>query len=99
MTKVLVLYYSMYRHIETMAKAAAEGARCVEGAEVTIKRVPDLVPEDVARKSGAKLDQARRSRRWTNFRITTPLSSVRRHVSVTCVRRSVIFSTGPAGCG
>lgn len=58
MTKVLVLYYSMYGHVETMAKAVAEGARSVEGAEVVIKRVPDLVPEDVARKAGAKLDQA-----------------------------------------
>ena len=58
MTKVLVLYYSMYGHIETMAQAVAEGARSVEGTEVTIKRVPDLVPEDVARKAGAKLDQA-----------------------------------------
>ena len=58
MTKVLVLYYSMYGHIETLAEAVAEGARSVEGIEVTIKRVPDLVPEDVARKAGAKLDQA-----------------------------------------
>ncbi len=58
MTKVLVLYYSMYGHIEIMAKAVAEGARSVEGTEVVIKRVPDLVPEDVARKAGAKLDQA-----------------------------------------
>jgi NAD(P)H dehydrogenase (quinone) len=58
MTKVLVLYYSMYGHIETMAKAVAEGASSVEGIEVTIKRVPDLIPEDVARKAGAKLDQA-----------------------------------------
>ena len=58
MAKVLVLYYSMYGHIETIAKAVAEGARSVEGTEVTIKRVPDLVPEDVARKAGAKLDQA-----------------------------------------
>jgi len=57
MAKVLVLYYSMYGHIETMAKAVAEGARNVEGAEVVIKRVPDLLPEDVARKAGAKLDQ------------------------------------------
>jgi len=57
MTKILVLYYSMYGHIETMAKAVAEGARSVEGAEVTIKRVPDLMPEEVARKAGAKLDQ------------------------------------------
>lgn len=58
MTKVLVLYYSMYGHIETMAKAIAEGVSSVEGVEVIIKRVPDLVPEDVAQKAGAKLDQA-----------------------------------------
>ena len=57
MAKVLVLYYSMYGHIETMATAAAEGVRSVEGADVTIKRVPDLVLEDVARKAGAKVDQ------------------------------------------
>lgn len=58
MVKILVLYYSMYGHIETMAKAVAEGVRSVEGTEVTIKRVPELVPEEVARKAGAKLDQA-----------------------------------------
>jgi NAD(P)H dehydrogenase (quinone) len=58
MAKVLVLYYSMYGHVETMAKTVAEGARSVAGTEVTIKRVPDLVPEDVARKAGAKTDQA-----------------------------------------
>ena len=58
MAKVLVLYYSMYGHVETMAKAVAEGARSVAGTEATIKRVPDLVPEDVARKAGAKMDQA-----------------------------------------
>lgn len=57
MTKILVLYYSMYGHIETMAYAAAESARSVEGVEVTVKRVPELIPEDVARKAGAKLDQ------------------------------------------
>jgi NAD(P)H dehydrogenase (quinone) len=57
MTKVLVLYYSMYGHIETLAKTVVEGARSVEGTEVTIKRVSDLVPEDIARKAGAKLDQ------------------------------------------
>ena len=57
MAKILVLYYSMYGHIETMAKAVAEGARSVEDTEVIIKRVPDLMPEDVARKAGAKLDQ------------------------------------------
>lgn len=57
MTKVLVLYYSMYGHIETMANAVADGAR-EAGAEVTIKRVPELIPEDRARAAGAKLDQA-----------------------------------------
>ena len=56
MTKVLVLYYSSYGHIEAMAKAVAEGAR-EAGAEVDIKRVPELVPEELARKSGYKLDQ------------------------------------------
>lgn len=57
MSKILVLYYSMYGHIETMAYAVAEGARSVGGTEVIIKRVPDLVPEEAARKAGAKLDQ------------------------------------------
>jgi NAD(P)H dehydrogenase (quinone) len=56
MAKVLVLYYSMYGHIETMANAVAEGARGA-GATVDVRRVPDLVPEEVARKAGAKLDQ------------------------------------------
>jgi NAD(P)H dehydrogenase (quinone) len=57
MTKVLVLYYSAYGHIEAMANAVAEGVR-EGGAEAVIKRVPELVPEDVARKSHYKLDQA-----------------------------------------
>ncbi|GFE80463.1 NAD(P)H dehydrogenase (quinone) 1 [Steroidobacter agaridevorans] len=56
MAKVLVLYYSSYGHIEQMANAVAEGARSA-GAEVAVKRVPETVPEDVARKSGFKLDQ------------------------------------------
>lgn len=56
MAKVLVLYYSAYGHIEAMAKAVAEGAKS-EGAEVTIKRVPELVPEEVAKASHFKLDQ------------------------------------------
>jgi NAD(P)H dehydrogenase (quinone) len=54
--KVLVLYYSAYGHIETMANAEAEGAR-EAGAQVDVKRVPELVPEDIARKSHFKLDQ------------------------------------------
>lgn len=56
MAKVLVLYYSAYGHIETMAKAVAEGARST-GAMVDIKRVPELVPEAIAKSSHYKLDQ------------------------------------------
>jgi NAD(P)H dehydrogenase (quinone) len=57
MAKVLVLYYSMYGHIETMAKAVAEGAQTVPGIEVTIKRVPETIPADQAAAYGVKLDQ------------------------------------------
>jgi NAD(P)H dehydrogenase (quinone) len=56
MTRVLVLYHSTYGHVEAMAEAEAEGARSA-GASVDIKRVPELVPEDLARNSGYKLDQ------------------------------------------
>jgi NAD(P)H dehydrogenase (quinone) len=58
MTKVLVLYYSTYGHVETMANAVAEGARGVKGTEVTVKRVPELMPEAAAKAAGVKLDQA-----------------------------------------
>jgi len=57
MTNVLVLYYSAYWHIEAMANAVAEGAR-EAGAEVDIKRVPELVPEEIALRAHHKLDQA-----------------------------------------
>ena len=56
MARVLVLYYSAYGHIETMANAVAEGAKSA-GAEVVVKRVPELVPEEVAKASHFKLDQ------------------------------------------
>ena len=56
MTKVLVLYHSTYGHIETMAKAVAEGAR-EAGATVDIKRVPETVPAELAKTFGYKLDQ------------------------------------------
>src|SRR5882724_6293319 len=56
MAKVLVLYYSAYGHIEKMANAVAEGAR-EAGATVDVKRVPELVPPDVAKASHYKLDQ------------------------------------------
>ena len=57
MSKVLVLYYSSYGHLETMAQAVAEGARA-SGATVDVKRVPETVPEDVAKSAYFKLDQA-----------------------------------------
>ena len=57
MAKVLVLYYSSYGHIEKMAQAVAEGARGA-GAQVDIKRVPETVPEEIARGAHFKLDQA-----------------------------------------
>jgi NAD(P)H dehydrogenase (quinone) len=57
MAKVLVLYYSTYGHIETMANAVAEGARSA-GAEVVVKRVPETVPEEIAKSAHFKLDQA-----------------------------------------
>lgn len=57
MTKVLVLYYSTYGHVEVMAHAVAEGARQT-GVTVDVKRVPETVPEEIARTSHFKLDQA-----------------------------------------
>jgi NAD(P)H dehydrogenase (quinone) len=56
MTKVLVLYYSSWGHIEQMAYAAAEGAR-EAGAEVVVKRVPELVPDEIAKAAHYKTDQ------------------------------------------
>lgn len=56
MAKVLVLYYSSYGHIEQMAEAMAEGARA-GGAEVAIRRVPETVPEEIAKGAHFKLDQ------------------------------------------
>ena len=57
MAKVLVLYYSTWGHIEQMAKAVAEGAKSA-GATVTVKRVPELAPDEVAKAAHYKLDQA-----------------------------------------
>ena len=57
MAKVLVLYYSSYGHIEALAQAVAEGARSVPGTVADVRRVPELVPEEVARSSHYKLDQ------------------------------------------
>lgn len=56
MAKVLVLYYSSWGHMEAMANAAAEGAR-LAGADVVVKRAPEIVPEEVAKAAHYKLDQ------------------------------------------
>lgn len=58
MSKILILYYSAYGHVEAMAHAVAQGVRGVEGATATIKRVPELVPPEIAKAAGQKLDQA-----------------------------------------
>ena len=58
MAKVLVLYHSIYGHIEAMAQAVAEGAREVKGAEVVLKRVPETMSDELFKKSGGKSDQA-----------------------------------------
>ena len=57
MAKVLVLYYSSYGHVETMANEVVHGASGVKGVIVSLKRVPETMPEDVAKKAGVKLNQ------------------------------------------
>ena len=58
MAKILVLYHSMYGHIETMAQAVAKGAREVPGAQVDVKRVPETMPDEAFRQAGGKANQA-----------------------------------------
>ena len=55
--KIMIVYHSSYGHIETMAYAVATGARAVEGAEVQVRRVPELMPEEAMRSSGMKVEQ------------------------------------------
>ncbi|ARG98968.1 NAD(P)H:quinone oxidoreductase [Legionella micdadei] len=57
MAKVLVLYYSSYGHVEAMAEEVARGASEVDGVMATLKRVPETMPEDIAKKAGVKLNQ------------------------------------------
>lgn len=57
MKKILVLYYSMYGHIETLANAVVEGAQSVDGVEVTLKRVPETMTAEALAAAGAKTDQ------------------------------------------
>lgn len=58
MSRILVLYYSSYGHVALMARAQAEGAARVEGTHVTVKRVPELCPPDIAKAAGFLLDQS-----------------------------------------
>jgi len=58
MTNVLVLFYSMYGHVETMAKAVAEGARSITDTDVTLKRVPEVMTKEALAKAGAKQDES-----------------------------------------
>lgn len=58
MAKVLVLYYSMYGHIETMAKTIADGARSVDGVDVVVKRVPETMADEAFLAAGGKADQS-----------------------------------------
>ena len=58
MKKILVLYYSMYGHIETLANAVVDGAKSIDGVEVTLKRVPETMGAEALEAAGAKTDQA-----------------------------------------
>jgi NAD(P)H dehydrogenase (quinone) len=86
MARVLVLYYSSYGHIETMANAVAEGARSA-GATVDIKRVPETVPADVAKASYFKLDQK------------APIAVIDPHASAASARKWRASWIRPAVCG
>jgi hypothetical protein len=98
MSKVLVLYYSSYGHIEAMANAVAEGARQT-GAHVDIKRVPELVPEEIARKSHYKLDQAAPIAKVEDLAAYDASSLVPAPVLADCHRKWPISSTKPVGFG
>jgi flavodoxin len=98
MAKILVLYYSAYGHVETMAQAVAEGAR-VAGAEITIKRVPELVPEDVGRKAGMKIEQTAPVATVDELPQYDQSFSARRLVSAIWPPKCGIFSTKPGGTG
>lgn len=98
MAKILVLYYSMYGHIETMAHAVAEGAKKVDGAEVIIKRVPETMPPEIFAKLAVK-HKTHRLPPHRSWRITMPLFLVRQPGLAICQARCVPSWTKPADCG
>jgi NAD(P)H dehydrogenase (quinone) len=98
MAKVLVLYYSMYGHIETMAHAVAEGANRVDGVEVIVKRVPETMQaEDFPKPAGKH--KTRQSPPRRNWLITTPSSLVPPPALAICPVRCAPSSIRLAGCG
>ncbi len=99
MAKILVLYYSMYGHIETLAGAIAEGARKVSGVDVTIKRVPETMPAEAFAKAGGKQTNKRQSLHHTNWPIMMALFSVHRLALATCPGRCGPSSTRLVGYG
>ncbi len=86
MTKVLVLYYSSYGHIERMADAIAEGAR-EAGASVDIKRVPEIVPPKSPKRAASNSTRPHPSPQSTNWPTTTRSSSARPPASATWPHR------------
>jgi flavodoxin len=98
MTKVLILYYSAYGHMERMAEAVAEGVR-ETGAEADIKREPELVSEDVAKQSGYKLDQKAPIATVAELPITMRSFLVPGLDSAYSPRRCGIFWIKPDLCG
>ncbi len=98
MAKVLVLYYSMYGRYETMARAVAEGASKVDGAEVVVKRVPETMPPQLFEKQAVKRKLHRLQPR-KNWPITTPSFLVHLPALATCPVKCVPSSTRRAACG
>ena len=101
--KVQVIFYSMYGHVHRMAEAIVEGAKQVPGAEVSLYQVPELIPDDVLEKYGAKAAKATLSK--------IPVAKVEQlaeahaiifgtpRASGTWRRRCAISWTRPARCG
>lgn len=84
MAKILVLYYSMYGHIETMAHAVAEGANKVDGVEVVVKRVPETMQAEAFAKAGGKTQNAPVATPQRYWRSMMPSSLVPLPVSAIC---------------
>lgn len=99
MVKLLVLYHSMYGHIETMAQHVAEGARSVPGVEVTIKRVPEVMDPEAFKAAHGKTDQAAPIATPPSFPVMTQLSLAPQHASGICQDRCVTSSIKLAVCG